>query len=295
VSGTVTGVLIAEGAQAAVGDVLAEVLADGDGRRPTPRALPRVRALAAELGVDLAEIRLGGDPITEEEVRAATSPAPASAESADARREPLRGVRREIADHMTDAAAVPTVTVVEECDFSMLADSPPFERAAAIIKATARSLAAHPELNATLEGDELVRHERPDLGYAVQGLHGLVVPVVREAASRTVEELAAEVESLVEAARAGTLRPDQMRGATFTITDARRLGGLLATPLLNTPQVAILGVHRVAERPVVRDGEIVARPVGMVSVGFDHRALDGAAASAFLLDVIERLERGPLG
>ena len=84
--------------------------------------------------------------------------------------------------------------------------------------------------------------------------------------------------------------PEDLRGGTFTITDAGRLGGLFATPLLNTPQVAILGVHRVTERPVVRDGEIVARPVGMLSVSFDHRALDGAAASAFLLDVIDRIE-----
>ena len=87
-------------------------------------------------------------------------------------------------------------------------------------------------------------------------------------------------------------RIDEAIVQTFTITDARRLGGLLATPLLNTPQVAILGVHRVAELPVVRYGEIVARPIGMLSVGVDHRALDGATAASFLLDVIERIERG---
>ncbi len=135
-----------------------------------------------------------------------------------------------------------------------------------------------------------MRHERCDLGYAVQGAHGLVVPVIRDAAARSTEQLAAEAERLVEAGRAGTLTPEDLRGGTFTITDARRLGGLFATPLLNTPQIGILGVHRVAERPVVRDGEIVARPVALLSVGFDHRALDGAAAAAFLLDVIERIE-----
>ena len=176
---------------------------------------------------------------------------------------PLRGVRHKIAEHMSEAAAVPTVTVVEECDFSALSGAPtPYARAAAIIAATAGALSAHPDLNATLERGELVRQERLDLGYAVQGAHGLVVPVVRDAGWRPADQIAEEVERLVEAARAGTLTPEELRGGTFTLTDARRLGGLFATPLLNTPQVAILGVHRVAERPVVRDGEIVARPWG---------------------------------
>ena len=127
---------------------------------------------------------------------------------------------------MTDAAAVPTVTVVEECDFSALSDAQsPYVRAAAIIEATAQALIAHPALNATLEDGELVRHERCDVGYAVQGPHGLVVPVVRDAAERPADELAAEVERLVDAGRAGTLSPENLRGGTFTITDARRLGG----------------------------------------------------------------------
>jgi pyruvate dehydrogenase E2 component (dihydrolipoamide acetyltransferase) len=295
VEGTVTGLLVAEGARASVGDALLQIAAEHDGRGPGPRALPRVRALAAELDVDLGALRPPGGTVTEDDVRAAARHA--DGEPSDtAQRVPLRGVRREIAEHMTDAAAVPTVTVVEECDFSALADAPtPYARAAAIIAATAEALVAHPDLNSTLEDGELLRHERRDLGYAVQGPHGLVVPVVRRADERPAGELAAEVERLVEAARDGALSPEDLRGGSFTITDARRLGGLFATPLLNTPQVAILGVHRVAERPVVRDGQVVARPVGMLSVGFDHRALDGAAAAGFLLDVVERLERWTLG
>lgn len=293
VAGTVTGLLVAEGARASVGDPLVAISAEHDGNKAGPRALPRVRALAAELGVDLAGLRPSGGVATEDDVRTAAQGARQDAATGEAgERVPLRGVRREIAEHMTDAAAVPTVTVVEECDFSALADAPtPYVRAAAIIAATAEALAAHPELNATLDAGGLVRHQRCDLGYAVQGAHGLVVPVVRDAGGQPPEELAAEVERLVEAARAGTLAPEELRGGTFTITDARRLGGLLATPLLNTPEVAILGIHRVADRPVVRDGEVVARPVGMLSLGFDHRALDGATAAAFLLDVIERIER----
>jgi pyruvate dehydrogenase E2 component (dihydrolipoyllysine-residue acetyltransferase) len=294
VSGQVTGLLVAEGGHAAVGDALVEIAAGRDGEGPPLRALPSVRALAGELGVDLGALRPDGGVVTEDEVRAAAQD-DSQAEGArhqSGQREPLRGVRREIAEHMTDAAAVPTVTVVEECDFSALSEAPtPYARAAAIIAAATDALAAHPALNATLEAGELVRHRRCDLGYAVQGPRGLVVPVVRDAGGRPPDELAAEVERLVEAARAGTLAPQDLRGGSFTITDARRLGGLLATPLLNTPQVAILGIHRVAPRAVVRDGEVVARPVAMLSVGFDHRALDGADASAFLLDVIERLVR----
>jgi pyruvate dehydrogenase E2 component (dihydrolipoamide acetyltransferase) len=289
VEGTVTQLLVAEGARASVGEALVQIAAEGDGRGRSPMALPRVRALAAELGVDLAALRPTGGRVTEEDVFAAARRAGAKREE-PGRRAPLQGVRREIAEHMTDAAAVPTVTVVEECDFSALADSAPYVRAAAIIGATAEALAAHPDLNATLEAGELVRHPRCDIGYAVQGPHGLVVPVIRDAAAQSTEELAAAVERVVEAGRAGTISPEDLRGGTFTVTDARRLGGLFATPLLNTPQVGILGVHRVAERPVVRDGEVVIRPVAMLSVGFDHRALDGAAASAFLLDVITGLE-----
>jgi pyruvate dehydrogenase E2 component (dihydrolipoamide acetyltransferase) len=298
VGGTVTELLVAEGARASVGDALIQISAESDGTGRSPRALPRVRALAAELGVDLAALRPTRGRVTEEDVRAAARDADrdAAGEGEEpGRRVPLRGVRREIAEHMTEAASVPTVTVVEECDFSALADGTPYVRAAAIIGATAEALVTHPDLNATLEEGELVRHERCDVGYAVQGPHGLVVPVVRDAARHPADELAADVERLVEAGRAGRLSPEDLRGGTFTVSDARRLGGLLATPLLNTPQVAILGVHRVAERPVVRDGEIVARPVAMLSVGFDHRALDGAAASAFLLDVIQRIEGTRLG
>jgi pyruvate dehydrogenase E2 component (dihydrolipoamide acetyltransferase) len=293
VAGTVAALVVEEGRRAAIGDALAEITVES-GQRPGPRALPSVRALAAELGVDLATLGTGGGPVTELDVRAAAEEAargPDAGGQPVTRKVPLRGVRREIAERMTAAAAIPTVTVAEECDFSELAGAPtPYARAAAIIRATTTALGAHPALNATLEDGEVSLHERRDVGYAVQGAHGLVVPVVRDAAARSADELAPEVERLVNLARAGRLTPADMRGGTFTITDARRLGGLLATPLLNAPEVAILGVHRVRPVPVVRDGEIVARPVGLLSVTFDHRALDGAEAAEFLLGVVEGLE-----
>jgi pyruvate dehydrogenase E2 component (dihydrolipoamide acetyltransferase) len=118
---------------------------------------------------------------------------------------------------------------------------------------------------------------------------GLLVPVVRGVDTRSVEELRAELERLAEGARAGALAPEELRGSTFTVTSAGKLGGLVVTPLVNHPEVAILGVHRIAPRPVVRDDEIVVRQMGNVSVTFDHRVVDGARAAAFALDVIARL------
>src|SRR5207302_6711145 len=110
--------------------------------------------------------------------------------------------------------------------------------------------------------------------------------------SRSVDELRTDVERLAEAARAGTLKPEELRGSTFTVTSAGKLAGLLQTPIVNFPEVAILSVGRIADRPVVRDGEIVAAKVGYVSVTFDHRVVDGARAAEFGLDVIHRLQQG---
>ncbi|HUH15359.1 MAG TPA: 2-oxo acid dehydrogenase subunit E2, partial [Gaiellaceae bacterium] len=142
--------------------------------------------------------------------------------------------------------------------------------------------------------DEIVYLDRYDVGVAVQTDQGLVVPVVRGCDARPLEELAADVQRLADAARAGTLAPDELRGGTFTVTSAGKLGGLLVTPLVNHPEVAILGLHRIGPRPVVRDGEVAVRDVGNVSVTFDHRVVDGARAAAFTLDVIARLESGLL-
>jgi pyruvate/2-oxoglutarate dehydrogenase complex dihydrolipoamide acyltransferase (E2) component len=116
------------------------------------------------------------------------------------------------------------------------------------------------------------------------------VPVVRDCATRSVDELRADVDALADRARAGSLAPDELRGSTFTVTSAGKLAGLFVTPLVNHPEVAILGVHRIGPRAVVRDGEVVVRSMGNVSVTFDHRVVDGARAAAFTLRVIEQLE-----
>src|SRR5205823_7300487 len=229
--------------------------------------------------------------VTEEDVRsAAASPGLAPGHVPEGRRVPLRGVRKLIAEHMARAQAeVPPVTWVEECDFGAV----DLKRVVPLtLKAVAEALKEVPELNARLEGDEIVYLDRYDLGLAVQTEHGLVVPVVRECDKRSVNELAAEVERLAEAARAGTLAAEELRGSTFTVTSAGKLAGLFQTPIVNHPEVAILSIGRIAQRPVVRGGQIVAAAIGYVSVTFDHRVVDGARAAEFGLDVIGRLEQG---
>jgi pyruvate dehydrogenase E2 component (dihydrolipoamide acetyltransferase) len=281
--GKVTQILVGEGDVVPVGTLLVVIGGEAAPRTP-PRATPGVRALAKERGVELATVRGTGPGgrITEDDVRGA------SPRGGDGRRERLRGVRRQIAEHLTRAhREVPAVTFVEECDFSnvdlgMLLPT--------VLQATAASLREFPELNARLEGGEIVYLDRYDLGIAIQTDEGLVVPVVRNVDERSLEELRAEVERLAEGARSGTLSPGELRGSTFTVTSAGKLGGIVVTPLVNYPEVGILGVHRISARPVVRDGEVVVRQMGNVSVTFDHRIVDGARAAAFALAVIARIE-----
>ena len=300
-AGPVTRILVAAGEVVPVGTVLVVIGGEPDeaAAAPSPpgriQATPLVRRVAGQLGVDLASVTPSGPGgrITEADVRAATEASPGNSllRAAEGRREPLRGVRRQIAEHLSRAhREIPAVTYVEECDFSSvdLAMLLPL-----VLRATAHALREFPELNARLEGDEIVYLDRYDLGIAVQTEQGLLVPVVRNCDSRSVEELRDDVDTLAERARAGTLEPAELRGSTFTVTSAGKLAGLLVTPLINAPEVGILGVHRIGPRPVVRDGDVVVRPIGNVSVTFDHRVVDGARAAAFALAVIGRLEARP--
>ena len=312
-AGRVTRILVGEGEIVPVGTVLV-VIGDGTAAAPEEppaetavprgqapghvprgervRATPLVRRLAHELGVDLETLAATGPQgrVTEEDVRrAAVSGGQAPGPVREGRREPVRGVRRKIVERMTLAQQIPAVTFVEECDFTefdlgLLVPT--------VLKATAEALAEFPELNARLDGDEIVYLDRYDLGVAVQTDQGLVVPVVRGCDSASVEELAAEVQRLADGAREGTLKPEEVRGSTFTVTSAGKLGGLFVTPLINHPEVGILGVHRIRARPVVRDGNVVVRSIGHISVTFDHRVVDGARAAEFALAVIRRLEQG---
>jgi pyruvate/2-oxoglutarate dehydrogenase complex dihydrolipoamide acyltransferase (E2) component len=263
----------------------------GPGQKGRVRATPLVRRMADELGVDLSSVEATGPQgrVTEKDVRRAASEGLSRGHIQEGRREPLRGVRRLVAEHMARAhREVPPVTWVEECDFGAVELK---RLVPTVLKAVAESLREHPELNARLEGDEIVYLDRYDLGVAVQTDQGLVVPVVRGCDTATVDELAAEVDRLAEAARAGKLKPEELRGSTFTVTSAGKLGGLFTTPIVNHPEVAILSIGRIAVRPVVRDGQIEARPTGTVAVTFDHRVVDGARAAEFGLAVIRRLEQ----
>jgi pyruvate dehydrogenase E2 component (dihydrolipoamide acetyltransferase) len=254
------------------------------------QATPLVRKIAQELGVEVAAVTPTGPGgrVTEADVRAAAGGASNRLlQAPEGRREKVRGVRRQIVEHLTRAQLVPAVTYVEECDFSNVELKLLLPT---VLRATGAALHEFPELNARLEGDEIVYLERYDLGVAVQTDAGLVVPVVRGCDTRSVEELRADVDALAEKARAGTLAADELRGSTFTVTSAGKLAGLFVTPLVNDPEVGILGVHRIGPRPVVRDGEIVVRPMGNISVTFDHRVVDGARAAQFTLAVIEKLE-----
>jgi pyruvate/2-oxoglutarate dehydrogenase complex dihydrolipoamide acyltransferase (E2) component len=247
--------------------------------------------MAEELGVELSSIEATGPQgrVTEEDVRRTAMPGGLSpGQGQEGRREPLRGVRRLVAEHMSRAhREVPPVTWVEECDFGNV----DLKRLVpTVLKAVAESLPEFPEVNARLEGDSIVYLDRYDLGFAVQTDQGLVVPVVRACEAKSLDELADEVARLAEAARDGSLKPEELRGSTFTVTSAGKLGGLLTTPIVNHPEVAILSIGRVAERPVVRSGEIQARPIGTIAITFDHRVVDGARAAEFGLAVIDRLQ-----
>jgi pyruvate dehydrogenase E2 component (dihydrolipoamide acetyltransferase) len=317
-AGKVARILVAEGEVVAVGTVLVVIGEDGAavpaeeppraeaaasapavaegqslgrGQTGRVRATPLVRRMAEELDVDLGSVEATGPQgrVTEEDVRrAAASEGLSLGQGAEGRRESLRGVRRLVAEHMARAhREVPPVTWVEECDFGAVELK---RLVPTTLKAVAESLQEFPELNARLEGDAVVYLDRYDLGVAVQTDQGLVVPVVRGCDEKSLDELATEVDRLAEAARAGKLKPEELRGSTFTVTSAGKLGGLLTTPIVNYPEVAILSIGRIADRPVVRDGEIQARPVGTIAVTFDHRVMDGARAAEFGLAVIGRLQ-----
>ena len=282
------------------------------------KAMPPVRKLARDLGVDINAVSGSGPngrimrPDVERMAASGAMVAASTATQTPAResiptggqRIPLRGIRRTIAERMAEAhRLVVPVTHVEECDVTELdatrrlanERSPegvkltvlPF-----IVKAVVAGLKDHPILNSSLDEDaqEIVVHDRYDIGVAVDTPSGLVVPVVRDADRKRVSEIAEDIDRLARGARDGSLKSDELRGSTFTVTSPGPFGGLMATPIVFHPQAAILGVHRAGQRAVVRDGQIVARLMMNLSLTFDHRILDGMAGARFVLDVVRLLE-----
>jgi len=278
-------------------------------------ATPAVRALAKELGVALDSLRGSGPGgrITADDVRAAaggaapaTAPAsaPASAEEG-VTRVPLRGLRRKIAEHMRRSLSTAAqFTFVAECDFTDLVEHRAGLAARAeaagvkltylayVFRALPEVLRRFPLLNASLDDErhEILLRSSFHLGLATNTDDGLTVPIVHHADRLGLFALAREIERLATAARAHKLKLEELQGGTFTVTSTGAHGGVLATPILHHPQVAILGVHAIGPKPAVVHGQIVARQLGNLSLSLDHRVVDGAIGADFLYALIERLQ-----
>jgi len=283
-----------------------------------PLATPATRKLARDLDVDLQRVPPTGSNgrVTKADIRAAADaprvPASTVAASPIARdpgggdiRKPFVGIRRKIAERMQQSKNTAAhFTFVEECDVSRLKDVRNRLRPVAeergvkltflpfIAKAVIAALKKHPILNSALDesANELVYRQSVHLGIAAATEKGLMVPVIRDADQRSILEIATEIARLGEGARAGSLSTDELSGSTFTITSLGKQGGLFATPILNFPEVGILGVHQIKQKPVVRDGEIVIGEVMLLSLSFDHRIVDGHIGAAFAYDIIAYLE-----
>lgn len=263
------------------------------------QATPAVRKMAREKGVDLSRVRGSGPGgrITVEDVERTASGVPQSAATDGDVRIPFRGLRRRIAENMARSKRTAAhFTYVEEADVTELVRLR--ERAGGItylpfvVKAVVAGLQKYPMLNAMLDeqAGEIVHRKRYHIGIASATAEGLVVPVVRDADKKTLREIAAEIGALGERARTGKLQPSDLGGSTFTITSLGVLGGVLATPILNFPEVAILGVHKIKKRPAVYQGQIAIRDLMNLSVSIDHRVVDGYEGAQFLAEVIRILE-----
>ena len=262
----------------------------------TPRAKPPVRKLAKDLGVDLAAVRPTGPDrtVTRDDVQAAAtgpiSPAPV-APGPDSTI-PVRGVRRTIARQMERAHAIPSAAAWIEADASglvrlrkALATRHPGERItslAIVCRLVVEALREVPQLNARWSEEEITLLDEIHLGIAVATDRGLVVPVLRNAESQSIRDLAASMTGKIDGARDNTLPPTDLVGSTFTITNFGALGVDGGIPLINHPEVGILGMGRLIERPMVESGTVVVRPTVTLSLSFDHRVTDGAEASRFL-------------
>jgi pyruvate/2-oxoglutarate dehydrogenase complex dihydrolipoamide acyltransferase (E2) component len=326
-SGTLARIVVEPGETVEVGTVLAE-LEVGDGDRSRIYS-PIVRRMAADNHIDLAQIEghgIGGRvrkadlvSILEEKkdrplhTESPYKPDPEPTVTDDllgpTRREPMSAMRKQIAAHMVESRHTAAhCTTVVEVDFGRVAERRDELRPrmtdrgvnltylAFVAREVVAALQRHPILNASIEGEEIVHHSDVNLGIAVALEDGLIVPVIRRAQRLSLEGMAAAIADLAARAREKRLAPDDVGGGTFTITNPGQFGAVLATPIINSPQVAILDLEAVVKRPVVveRDGEdaIAIRPMSYLCMSWDHRALDGAEAARFLGELREGLEQG---
>jgi pyruvate dehydrogenase E2 component (dihydrolipoamide acetyltransferase) len=292
-------------------------------------AAPATRKLARELGMDLVQITGSGPRgrVTQEDVRrfqsggiglplrsaATTSQAVGGFQSRGEQRTPFAGMRRKIAEHLLKSKqTAPHFAYVEEVDMSKLVAMrdellPLAEEQGIklsylpfIIKAVIAGLRKYPSLNAQLDDmrQELVYKNDYHMGVAVATDQGLIVPVVKFADQKSLFTLANEIKSLADKARAGKLALDDLKGGTFTLTSIGSIGGLFSVPIINHPEVAIMGINKIERRPVVRtiggQEQIVIREIMYLSISCDHRVVDGAEAALFVKEVIRYLENPTL-
>ncbi len=295
-----------------VQEIVAPRLGEGRAaaREEKVRAIPSVRKLAQDLGVDLDQVKgsgIDGRILREDVLRAAEAAkgrAPSAAEAGDLiERVPMSHLRRTIAQAMVRSAfTAPHVTIHDEAEVTRLIEltrqeKPRVTLLSFVIKAVVEGLKAEPYLNASLDMDAgmILLKKSYHIGIATDTPEGLLVPVVRDADGKSVADLALEVAALAERARNRAATLAELKGSTFTITNYGALGGSFGTPIINPPEVAILGVGRAQEKPVAREGQVVIRPMLPLSLSFDHRLIDGATAQRFLNVVMARLEDpGPL-
>ncbi|MDK2762337.1 MAG: 2-oxoglutarate dehydrogenase complex dihydrolipoyllysine-residue succinyltransferase [Sphingopyxis sp.] len=294
----------------------------GEGVDTVTTMSPAVRRLVLEHGLDPTKIQGSGKDgrLTKEDVLAAAnnapaaSPAPAAAatpapaaSAAPGRHEErvkMTRMRQTIAKRLKaaqDTAAM--LTTFNDVDMSAVMAArdkyrESFEKKHGVrlgfmsFFTKAVSLAAHdiPAVNARIDGDEIVYHDYLDVSVAVSAPNGLVVPVVRNADSLSFADIEKAIADLGKRAKDGTLTMDDMTGGTFTISNGGVFGGLMSTPIINPPQSAVLGLHRIEDRPVVRNGEIVVRPMMYLALSYDHRLIDGREAVTFLKTIKEAIE-----
>jgi len=289
---------------------------DATHERARVLATPATRRLARQLGVEIGHVPPTGKHgrVTTEDVKrfessGSTAIVPAargkSQLGALEERIPLRGMRKRIAESMARSVSTAAhFTYVEEIDMTDLVTVRDRAKAKAaergvkltylpfIVKAVVSGLKKWPQLNASLDEatQEIVRKKYYHIGIAAQGPQGLVVTVVRDADMRSIFDISREIDRLAEAVRTNTATRDDLTGSTFTISSLGKLGGVLATPIINFPEVAIIGVHKIEERPAVRNGQIVIRQLMNLSISVDHRLADGWDGAMFLQDVKALLE-----
>jgi pyruvate dehydrogenase E2 component (dihydrolipoamide acetyltransferase) len=271
-------------------------------------ASPAARRLARDKGIDIAQVPPGapGKRITTDDVEAfgaRPQPSPAPAAAAPGRTVAFEGIRKVVAERLQESLqAMAQVTVSREAEVGSLVArraqlAPGFEAASGLrltytdllVETVGRLLPEHPLLNSTLEESSIVISDAVHMGVAVALEDGLIVPVIKDAHTRSLAGIVRARIELTSKAQAGTLGMDEIEGGTFTISNLGAFGADSFTPIVNPPQCAILGVGRIVEKPVAADGEVRVRPTMWLSLTFDHRLVDGAPAARFLQALADRL------